>query len=429
MPMMRDTPPPLPADVVRELRSTLAPSYGHKLVNHEGKLVLAIRVPHEVPDRERDLACAVDHIPEDEAALARDVLFIGAEKMFRLDPIPLRDLVRERLRDDVPVSKEVRRGMAREFGAALFNPATRRDLCIALRVPRASYRDCTPEDLVAMQRAVEQVFAQPKAGSAGMCYLVADNDYRRMPLEEFVRTLRGEVALKPPKVNNYVTAGDSRGASKMANASSFSGSPFGMLVTQSAHTDAKMEANKAKAKQAPPAPPAAPAPPVPAAPVQVQVNVPVPSPFQAPAHPGPATVVASVLSPIVPALQLQPPPMVAPEPVAAPEPAPAEVAPAAQDPVLVLGSRFAGAGFEVLTDVADLGLVLAAHRPDGKRLIVQRVPEATEAAVQALTAKCTELEAHAGVLVCDAMAPGAWLAAAGTPVVLLPAPLAEAISL
>lgn len=417
MVIMRDTPPPLPADVLRELRATLATSYGHKLVTHEGKLVLAVRVPGDVPERERDLARAADVVPDDEAGLARDVLLIGNEKLIRLDPIPLRDAVRERLRDDAPVSKEVRRGLAREYGAALFNPATRRDWCIAVRVPRSSIKETTPEDLVAMQKAVEAVFAQPKAAQAGMCYLVADNDYRRMPLDELVRTLRGEVPLKPPRVNNYAIAGDSKSSRSLGAASAFSGSPFGMLVSSAAQADAKMEANKAR-RQAP-APPPAPAPPAP-----VQVNVPVPAPvpvLQAPAA-APAQVVASVLAPVVPALQSAPAPVVATPP--APEPATP-----ASDPVILLSGQLAAHGFEVITDVADLGLALAAHQPGGKRLLVQRVPEATPDAVKALAAKCAELEAGGAVLLADALAPGAWLEAAGTPVVVVAAGQVEGLTL
>lgn len=397
MVIMRDTPPPLPGDMVRDLRSTLAGSYGHRLLNHEGNLVLAVRVPHDVPDRTRDLPLAADTVPEDEAALARDILLIGAEKVIRIEPIPLRDLVREKLRDDAPVSKEVRRGLAREYGAALFNPATRRDWAIAVRLPRASYREATPEDLTALQKAVEAVFAQPKAAAASMCYIVADNDYRRAPLEEFVRTLRGEVPLKPMKVNNYAVAGDSRSVVKTANAANYSSSPFGMLMTASAKTDAKMEANKQrKAAPSAPTPPAAPEP------LQVQVNMPTAPPFAAPT------------SLILEARE-------------APAPAPsARLAPMAADPVMSLATQFQARGFEVLTDVADLGLALAAHQADGKRILVQRATEATPQGVQGLAAKCAELDAHAGVLLADAMAPGAWLAAAGTSVTIIPAAHADA---
>lgn len=383
MPIMRDTPPPLPADVLRDLRATLPGSYGHRLVSHEGRLVLAVRVPSEVPDREADLERAADYVPEEEVSQARDVLLIGEAKLVRLDPIPLRDAVRERLRDDLPVSKEVRRGLPREYGAALFNPATRRDWCVAVRVPRGFVRDVTPEDLGAVQKALEQVLAQPKAAQAAMCYLVADNDYRRGPPEEFARLLRGEVPLRPPRVNTYAVAD---GRAPRAHGASAGGSPFGMLVSATVATDARL------AREKKPAAPLAPASSPPAAPVAAPSAV-------APAPPA------------VPATLPLPP---GPEPTAT-----------LADPVIALGGQLAQAGFEVLTDVADLGLQLAAHQPDGKRLIVRRVPEATAAEVRALAGKCAELEAHVGVLLADRVAPGAWLEAAGTCVELLPAGHAE----
>lgn len=407
MPMMRDTPPPLPADVVRELRSTLASTYGHKLVNHEGKMVLAVRVPAAVPDRERDVLHAADAVPEDDISQARDVLFIGEEKLIRLDPIPLRDAIREKIRDEVPISKEVRRGLAREYGASLFNPASRRDWCIAVRLPRASYRDCTTDDVTAIQKALEPVLAQPKASQAGMCYLVADNDYRRCTPDEFARMLRGEVTLRAPKMNNYAIAGDTKSSKARAAAGSFSGSPFGLLVSSTIDMDAKMEKNKqakaAPATQASTAPPPPPAPPQPLAPQ--------------------ATSLMQLAS-LPPTLT----PMSTPTPAAPSAPIATETASIA-DPITALGAKFTQAGFEVLTEVADLGIHLAAHKADGKRIIVLRTGTATPEAVQALAGKCKELEADAGVLVADAFGPGTWLQAAGTPVTLLPSSQADAWAL
>jgi hypothetical protein len=112
--------------------------------------------------------------------------------------------------------------------------------------------------------------------------------------------------------------------------------------------------------------------------------------------------------------------------------APAHAAPMAApsaDPVVALSAAFHARGFEVLTEVADLGIALAAHQQDGKRIIALRVGEATPAAVQEANAKVQELEAHAGLLLADTFAPGAWLEAAGTKVTLLPAAAAEAIVL
>jgi hypothetical protein len=412
MPMMRDTPPPLPADVLRDLRASLAPSYGNKLVEHEGRLVLAVRVPSEIPDRERDVARAADYVSDDAVALCRDVLLIGAEKLVRLDPIPLRDAVRERLQDDLPTSKEARRSLQRAYGATLFNPAAKpREVAIAVRVPRANVKETSTEDLAALQQALGPVLSNTNASRVTMCYLVADNDYRRCPPEEFARILRGETALRPPKVNTYAVAGDARSGQRTATAGSFSGSPFGMLMTQAAHMDTKMEANKQK--RAAPAPTPAPAP---------ALHVPTPA-----VAPAPQPALANFAFPGVPAPSPSPAPPAAPMAFAQPTPAPLApyaASPADEtfaDPIAALGEQLGAHGFEVIREVHDLGLSLAAHQPNGKRIIVQQVAEGTPGAVQQLTKLCAELEADAGLLVAETLAPGTWLEAAGTKVEVLPA--------
>jgi hypothetical protein len=411
MPMLRDGPPPLPADVVRDLRNSLAPSYGHRLVDQDGRLVCVVRVPGErvVPDR--DIAACADVLPEEEVAQARDVLFIADEKLLRVDPIPVRDAIRERLQSDAPTGKEVRRAVDREWGATLFQPATRRDVCVGVRVPRASYRDLGPHDLERFRQAVQPVLGQPQAAKAGMCYIVADNDYRRCTPDEFARLLRGESPLKPSvKVSNYAVAGDTRASRAMASSGSFSGSPFGTLITNTLSTGQKMEDAKRKPSAAP-----APSAPAPAAPL-VQLAPPGPAPA-----PTPPAAPAPSFAGLVQVAQATPPP---PAP-AAPAPAPAALPPAAPpstastDALLTLGEGLQRLGFEVMTDVGDLGIALAAHQPGGKRIVVQRVPSSTPEAIQAAGKLAADLEADAALLVADDVPAGSWLAAAGTRVEVL----------
>jgi hypothetical protein len=312
------------------------------------------------------------------------------------------------------VSKEVRRGVVREYGASLFQPATRRETCIAVRIPRLSIRDTTPEDLMAIQAALQPVLAQPLAQRASLCYLVADNDYRRCNPDEFARILHGDVPLKPPRVNTYAVAGEGRGSRSMATASSTSSSPFGMLVGAAMSTDAHMEKNKAKKQGAPAAPGPAAAPPLlgpPAAPASPSLFAPpqaaAPTPPPAPAPVSPLFVQVTAPAP--------PPPPPAPPVVAS-----------VSDPVAALGAHLSQEGFEVLTDVAGLGIHLAAHQPNGKRVIAQHVPDASPDAVQGLAKLCGDLEADVGLLLAESVPTEAWLTAAGTKVVVVPAGFANA---
>jgi hypothetical protein len=327
--------------------------------------------------------------------------------VLRVDPIPVRDAIREKLRDDQPASKEVRRQLERDFGAKLLQPAMKRDLCLAVRVPKDSYKQLTPEELVRIQQAVGPALGN-QAANVQLCYLVADNDYRRCTPDEFARLLRGESPLKPVKVNTYVTAGDTKAARALAGTSSFSGSAFGQLISNAVHMDAKMAANKQARKGGPAAqtevePPQAPAP------------APSPAPPAKPLAPGlvafatPATAAAPAPA-ALPAAPVAPP---EPEPAPAPEPA------AAPDALAALGLAFQQLGYEVMTDVASLGISLAAHQPGGKRVIVTRASVVTPDALQAAAKLVADLEADAGLLVADDVPPGTWLAAAGSKVEVL----------
>ena len=423
MPMLHDGPPPIPADMVRDFRTQLAPTYGHQLVNHDGRYVLVVRVPGDRPDPHgRDIKACADVLSEEHVANTTHILLIGDEKVLRVDPIPVRDAIREKLRDDTPTSKEVRRQVERDFGARLLQPASKREVCLAVRVPKDSYKSLTNDDLVRIQQAVGPALGN-QAANVGMCYLVADNDYRRCTADEFARVLRGESPLKPAKANNYVTAGDTKAARALAGTSSFSGSAFGQLISNAVTMDAKMQANKqarkggAQTEATPPAaaPAPAPAPPTPAPPAQSLApglvgfaTAPTPAPVAAPAP--------SLFAPPAPtpALSLFAPPAQPTTPTAPPY-----EEPASPDPLTALSTGFHELGYEVMTDVAALGISLAAHQPGGKRIVVLCTPVASPEAVQGFTKLVTELEADAGLLVADEVPAGTWLATAGTKVEVL----------
>jgi hypothetical protein len=329
----------------------------------------------------------------------------------------------------------------RAWGATLFTPAARRDTCLAVRVPKGSYRDLLPEDLPRIQQAVLPLLGQPAAQRTAMCYLVADNDYRRCNPDEFARLLRGESALKPMKLSNYAVAGEGRAARASASLAGLSGSPFGMLVSNTLSTDQKMEQSKRQRQPAAPATsPASPAPapatavaaPAPAAPLVQYAAPPAPAapapaaptgllslltppPAAAPPAAPPAPAVAAV-APLAPEAA---PALAAPAPVAFP-PAPAPSGPEASEALLALSTGLQAAGYEVLTDVAALGIALAAHQPGGKRLIVRYVQAADPGAVEAAHQAAQELQADACLLVADDIAVGTWLYAAGTKVEVVP---------
>jgi len=412
MPILRDTPPPLPASVLKEIRDGLPARYGSTLMMNSGRAVLLVRVPYEMPDPQRDIGVAADLITLEEASLARDVLLMGEEKTLRIDPIPLRDVIRERVQADVPVSKEVRRQLPHGFAATLFTPMTRRVPCIAVRVPRAHCRDTTDDDLASIARALEPVLQQAGAMEVPLCYLVADEDFRRFTPEGLVRVLNGEAPLRPPKdANHYQVAGDNRpGAKKSVGGAS---SPFGMLVGAAERTDEQMASRKQTRTGKPVAGPAPTSPtPAPAPAPAIPRSTAPPAPALGGLTRSPAQAVVQALAP-APARPVT-------VPLTAPV-TPVTVTTPDAGPAFTFAEKLRGVGFEVLPGLEDVGATFAAHLPGGKRLLVWHVPTADAEAVTTLQDRCKNLDADAGVLLADHVAPGAWVAAAGTTVSLLPA--------
>lgn len=410
MPMIKDSAPPLPQDRIRELRSSLPADYGHTLVASEGRAVLVIRVPSPAPDFLADIDRAAEVVSEEEVRAARDVLLIGDERLVRVDPIPLRDRVRERTREELPLVGALRATLQRAYGKEILRPrGTRGPAILALRIPRGAVAEITLEDGAALLPALDE--AVKTARDIARVWIVAENDHRSTGTADARKLLSGETPPPVPRRTDTIVAGD-RPQSKTGG---FSGTPFAGLIGQAMETDQVLKAQKlARAGGPVQAAAAAPTPPP---------AVPAPPPAPRPATPSPVAggPFGGLISDAVAiARSRNPVPPVAADPAPRPEPVPEARTPQERgpavpaDPLLAIQKRLAETGYEFAPVAAETGFDLAAHKEGGKKLLVKKVPTLDLLAGEELIRRAEGLEADAVVVVTDTPTPGTRAFALGT---------------
>jgi hypothetical protein len=89
-----------------------------------------------------------------------------------------------------------------------------------------------------------------------------------------------------------------------------------------------------------------------------------------------------------------------------------------EDPVQILARQLAALGYEAVSGISIQGTPfdMAAHRKDGKRILVKRVPAVTAAEVKVFDAVTRKVAADACLLIVDRTEPGVRIAALGTSV-------------
>ncbi|HVL87204.1 MAG TPA: hypothetical protein VM681_04230 [Candidatus Thermoplasmatota archaeon] len=407
MPMIKDAAPPLSSGKIRELRASLAPEYGHTLVTDEGPPVLVVRVPGARPDFLTDVERAGEAVSEELVRAAKDVLLLGSEKLVRVDPIPLRDRIRERAREEAPYAAEMRSQLNRSYGLDILRPGGARGPAIlGARIPRARVAELSSEDRQSLAAPVKDTLNQAK--DVAKVFLIADEDFRRFSPADFERMLAGQAPVTPKVPTTPTIVADGPGASRpRAGASSGGSSPFGGLISQAMQTDEMLKAKKAAKEGRSAPPPAVPAPaPAPAAAPSPRATTPrraVPDgPF--------GGLLAAAASP--PAKEEAPTPA-PPAPAAPPAPVETPSVPAG-DPIAVLSDRFREAGYELAPAADASGFDLAAHKDGGKRLLVKKVPTLDLLLGKQLDARAAALGADAVVVIADRTEPGTQAYALGT---------------
>lgn len=203
MPFLRDEGPPVSKETLEEARRSLPLEYGWKFVNERGRGVIVVRVPHPKPDYLHELTEVALYVPLEQVKLAKDVLLVGDEKVCRLEPLLLRDHIRERANEDGQVVQDLSRKLDRNYGMTVvdhkFNMSQH---SIAVRIPRAGVADMTQDDLQKIRAVLQPYHGRLRETQAA--YVVADGDFERLGRRVFLELVDPDAAKAVPKAPDNV---------------------------------------------------------------------------------------------------------------------------------------------------------------------------------------------------------------------------------
>lgn len=207
MPFLVDNAPPVDAATLAAARTELPREYGLRVVTpSSGRKAILCRVPRAKPDYNYELAMVAFYATLDDVKDAKDVLLIGDEKSVRMEPLRLRDHVREQIREDKDAAPQLRSRLAREYGWTTWqSPTNNHHRALAFRLPAASMAEADDAMLLRARAAVGAEIVNHLTGCQYV-YFVTDTDYarvgRRVFVEHVASDLAEAVALKESKTAN-----------------------------------------------------------------------------------------------------------------------------------------------------------------------------------------------------------------------------------
>src|SRR5438067_2224993 len=201
MPFLVDGGPPVDAATLTAARTELPREYGYKVVDHAGRKVMLVRVPRAKPDYNYELAVVALYVTLDDVQGVNDVLLIGDEKTVRMEPLRLRDHIREQSREDKEAAPALRSRLAREYGWTTWqSPVNNHHKALVLRLPVQSVALADEGTLLRARAAVGgELVSQLR--DCQIVYLVADSDFGRVGRRVFVDGVTPDLApqLAPPE--------------------------------------------------------------------------------------------------------------------------------------------------------------------------------------------------------------------------------------
>lgn len=194
MPFLVDNGPPVDAGTLSAARAELPREYGYRVVNQGGRKVILVRVPRAKPDYNYELALVAFYVTPDDVKDAKDVLMIGDEKTVRMEPLRLRDHVREQTREDKEVAPQLRTRLARDYGWTTFqSPHNNHHRALVFRMPLASVAEMTEAALLRARAAVAgELVALLR--ECHYVYLLSDSDFARVGRRVFIEAIATDLA-------------------------------------------------------------------------------------------------------------------------------------------------------------------------------------------------------------------------------------------
>lgn len=194
MPFLVDGGPPVDQNTLAAARTELPREYGLRVVNERGRKAILVRVPRAKPDYNYELAMVAFYATLDDVKDANDVLLIGDEKTVRMEPLRLRDHIREQNREDKEVAPALRSKLARDHGWTVFNsPGNAHHKALVLRLPIASVGAADEATLLRARSAVGGELVRVLEDVQHV-YLIADNDYGRVGRRVFIDAVCQDLA-------------------------------------------------------------------------------------------------------------------------------------------------------------------------------------------------------------------------------------------
>ena len=218
MPFLVDSGLPVSPATLAAAKSELPREYGVSVANEKGRKSVLVRVPRAKPDYNYELALVAFYASLDDVKDAKDVLLIGDEKTVRMEPLRLRDHIREQVREDAEAAPALRAKLPREYGWTTFtSPSNNHHKALALRLPVAAVSQADEQTLMRARAAIGSEFVNLLSGCQYV-YLVADSDFarvgRRIFIDAAARDLAEQVELRESHTANplhlgYQTPGNS----------------------------------------------------------------------------------------------------------------------------------------------------------------------------------------------------------------------------
>lgn len=206
MPFLVDNAPPVDAATLTAARNDLPREYGVRVVTQLGRKSVIARVPRAKPDYNYELAVVAFYASLEDVKDAKDVLLIGDEKTVRMEPLRLRDHIREQMREDKEAAPALRSRLAREYGWTVCTSAVNQHhKALALRLPVGGMAEATEAILLRARAAVGAEIVSA-LNQCHFVYFITDTDYsrvgRRVFVEHVASDLAEAVALRDSKTAN-----------------------------------------------------------------------------------------------------------------------------------------------------------------------------------------------------------------------------------
>lgn len=194
MPFLVDSGPPVDPNTLQQARAELPREYGLRVVNAMGRKTVLARVPRPKPDYNYELAMVAFYATLDDVKDAKDVLLVGDEKTVRMEPLRLRDHIREQMREDKDAAPLLRSRLNREYGWTTYqSPGNAHHKALALRLPIGSMAEATEQVMAGARAAVGGELASILSGTQYV-YFVTDNDYARVGRRVFLDAIAPDLA-------------------------------------------------------------------------------------------------------------------------------------------------------------------------------------------------------------------------------------------